>query len=216
MYIIDYLELVGVAAFAISGATTAIKKKMDLFGVIFLATVTAIGGGVIRDVVMNIGVPVFFTRYEYIAVVLGASIFVVLFKGCIKWKKAFFLFDAIGLAVFSIYTGEKALELHYNFLSFIFVCLITGVGGGMLRDVLVREIPMVLKKEIYATASIIGVVVLWLCEPLIGMDISIYVAISIIILIRVISKWLKINLPFVKETDTDKADDSAYTKHTPI
>lgn len=204
MYIIDYLELVGVAAFAISGATAAIKKRMDIFGVIFLAAVTAIGGGVIRDVVMDNGVPTFFTRYEYILVILGASIFVVLFKRYIRWKNIFFLFDAIGLAVFSIYTGIKALEMDYNFLSFIFVCLITGVGGGMMRDVLIREIPMVLKKEIYATASIIGSVVLWVCHPLIGIQTSTYAAIGVIISIRIISKWLKINLPFVKEIDTDE------------
>ncbi len=203
MYIIDYLELIGVAAFAISGATAAIKKKMDIFGVIVLAVVTAIGGGVIRDVVMDNGVPVFFTRYEYIIVILAASVFVVLFKRYIKWKNIFFLFDAIGLAVFSIYTGVKALEMDYNFLSFIFVCLITGVGGGMMRDVLIREIPMVLKKEIYATASIIGSVVLWICYPLIGTQISAYIAIGVIILIRIISKWLNINLPFAKEIDSD-------------
>jgi len=203
MYVIDYLELVGVAAFAISGATIAIKKQMDLFGVIFLAIVTATGGGVIRDVVMDTGVPVFFTRYEYIAVILAASIFVVLSKGYVKWKRIFFVFDAIGLAVFSIYAGIKALELEYNFLSFIFVCLITGVGGGMMRDVLVREIPIVLKKEIYATASIIGAGLLWLCYPLIGTVLSTYTAIGVIILIRVISKWLKINLPFIKETEIE-------------
>ena len=200
MYIIDYLELIGVAAFAISGATTAIRKKMDIFGVIFLAVVTAIGGGVIRDVVMDIGIPVFFTRYEYILVILAASVLVVAFKGSVKWKKLLFLFDAIGLAVFSIYTGVKALDLGYNFLSFIFMCLITGVGGGIMRDVLVGEIPMVLKKEIYATASIIGAIVLWFCVPLIGADLATYVSIGVIILIRVLSKWLKINLPFIKET----------------
>ena len=200
MYIIDYLELIGVAAFAISGATTAIRKKMDIFGVIFLAAVTAIGGGVIRDVVMDIGIPVFFTRYEYILVILAASILVVAFKGSVRWKKLLFLFDAIGLAVFSIYTGVKALDLGYNFLSFIFMCLITGVGGGIMRDVLVGEIPMVLKKEIYATASIIGAIVLWFCVPLTGADLATYVSIGVIILIRVLSKWLKINLPFIKET----------------
>ena len=204
MYIIDYLELIGVAAFAVSGATTAVKKKMDIFGVLFLAAVTAIGGGVIRDVVMDIGVPVFFSRYEYILMILAVSVVVVLLKGYVKWKKILFVFDAVGLAVFSISTGVMALERGYNFLSFVFMCLITGVGGGIIRDTLVGEIPMVLKKEIYATASIIGAAVLWLADPVIGRFVGTYTAIGVIILIRIISHALKINLPFVKEKNVLK------------
>lgn len=203
MYFMDYMELIGVAAFAISGATTAIRKQMDIFGMLFLAAVTAIGGGVIRDVVMDVGVPVFFTHYEYSAVILGASLIVILFRRVIRWKRIFFIFDAIGLAIFSIYTGVKAITLDYNLLSFVFMCLITGIGGGMLRDIIVREIPMVLKKEIYATASITGSIVLWICYPLIGVELSAYISIVVIIAIRIISKWLKIDLPFVKEIDTD-------------
>ena len=208
MYIFDYLELVGVAAFAVSGATTAIRKKMDIFGVIFMAMVTAIGGGVIRDVVMDIGIPVFFQHYEYTLVILGTAIFVMLLKGRIKWKKIVFFFDAVGLGVFSVFAGVKALELDYNFLSFLFVCLITGVGGGLLRDIVAREIPMVLKKEIYATAAILGGVLLWFLDPLIGREWSAYIAVGITILTRIICNWLRLNLPFARETEeTEKLAD---------
>lgn len=203
MPILDYLELVGVAAFAVSGATVAIRKKMDLFGVIFLAIVTAIGGGVLRDVVIDVGVPVFFQHYEYTVVILATCIFVVLLKGRIKWKRIVFFFDAVGLAVFAIYAGVKAIELHYNFLSFLFVCVITGVGGGIMRDIIAREIPMVLHREIYATAAMIGSVVLWFVYPVLGKDISTYVCIALIILIRIISMGLKLCLPFVKDTGED-------------
>ena len=204
--VIDYLELTGVAAFAVSGATTAIKKKMDLFGVIFLAVVTAIGGGVLRDVVMNVGVPVFFRHYEYLAVILVTSVLVMLLKGRIKWKTIVFFFDAIGLAVFSMYAGIKAIELDYNFLSFMFVCLISGVGGGIMSDVIAREIPMVLHKEIYATAAMIGAVILWFLYPVWGKDLSTYICIIVIILIRVVSHRLKLGLPFVKETGEELSE----------
>ncbi len=203
MPILDYLELVGVAAFAVSGATVAIRKKMDLFGVIFLAIVTAIGGGVLRDVVMDVGMPVFFQHYEYIAVILATAVFVLLLKGRIKWKRIVFFFDAVGLAVFAIYAGVKAIELEYNFLSFLFVCLITGVGGGIIRDIIAREIPMVLHKEIYATAALIGSVALWFVYPVLGKDLSTYICIALIILIRIISMGLKLCLPFVKDTSED-------------
>ena len=204
--ILDYLELVGVAAFAVSGATVAIRKKMDLFGLIFLAIVTAIGGGVLRDVVMDVGMPVFFQHYEYIVVILVTCVLVVLLKGRIKWKHIVFFFDAVGLAVFAIYAGVKAIELHYNFLSFLFVCLITGVGGGIMRDMIAREIPMVLQKEIYATAALVGSVVLWFIYPLLGKDVSTYICIALIILIRIVSMGLKLCLPFVKDVEEDVSD----------
>ena len=201
MSIIDILELVGVSAFAISGATTAIKKKMDVFGVLFLAMVTAIGGGVIRDVVMNVGVPVFFMRYEYTIVILAAAAFTMLLKGHIKWKHVVFLFDAVGLAVFAVYAGIKAIELEYNLLSFLFVCVISGVGCGILRDLFAGEPPVVLHKEVYATAAFLGALVLWFIYPLIGRDFAAYVSIGIIIAIRVICQKLKLSLPSVNDTD---------------
>jgi uncharacterized membrane protein YeiH len=156
---------------------------------------------VIRDVVMDVGIPVFFQHYEYTLVILGAAIFVMLLKGHIKWKKIVFFFDAVGLGVFSVFAGVKALELDYNFLSFLFVCLITGVGGSLLRDIVAREIPMVLKKEIYATAAILGGVFLWFLDPLIGREWSAYIAVGITILTRIICNWLRLNLPFARETE---------------
>lgn len=206
MHIIDILELVGVAAFSVSGATTAIKKKMDLFGVLFLAMVTAIGGGVLRDVVMNVGVPVFFQHYEYTVVILISAVFTMVLKGRIKWKSIVFFFDAVGLAVFAVFAGVKAIELDYNLLSFLFVCVITGVGGGMLRDIIAREIPMVLQKEIYATAAFLGAVALWFVYPLLGRDVSTFFCIGLILLVRILSHHLKLCLPFVKDTGESVSD----------
>ncbi len=201
MHIIDILELVGVAAFAVSGVTAAIKKKMDLFGVLFLAMVTAIGGGVIRDVVMNVGVPVFFLHYEYTVVILATAVLTMLLKGHIKWKNIVFFFDAVGLAVFAVYAGIKAIELEYNMLSFLFVCVISGVGGGILRDIFTGELPVVLHKEIYATAALLGAVLLWYTYPHLGKDFSMYLSIGVIMLLRIICRYLKLGLPFVRDTD---------------
>lgn len=201
MHIIDILELVGVAAFAVSGVTTAIRKKMDLFGVLFLSMVTAIGGGVIRDVVMNVGVPVFFSHYEYSIVILATAAFTVLLKGRIKWKNVVFFFDAVGLAVFAVYAGIKAIEFEYNLLSFLFVCVISGVGGGILRDIFAGEPPVVLHKEIYATAALLGALLLWFTYPHLGKDFSMYLSMGVIILVRVVSRYLKLGLPFVRDTD---------------
>ncbi len=204
MQIFDILELVGVAAFAVSGATTAIQKKMDIFGVIFLAMVTAIGGGVIRDVVMDVGIPVFFQHYEYTLVILATAILVMLLKGRIKWMNIVVFFDAVGLGVFSVFAGVKALDMDYNFLSLLFVCLISGIGGSILRDIIACEIPMVLRKEIYATAALLGGVALWFLTPLLGRDWSIYIALGITILTRLVSYWLKLNLLYKPEADENK------------
>ena len=204
MQIINYLELVGVAAFAVSGATTAIKKNMDIFGVIFMAMVTAIGGGVMRDVIMDVGIPVFFKHYEYTLVILATAIFVMLLKGRVKWMNIVVFFDALGLGIFSVFAGVKALDLGYNFLSLLFVCLITGIGGSLLRDIIACEIPMVLRKEIYATAALAGAVSLWFLDPLIGREWSTYVAIGITILIRLISYFLKLNLFYKHGADEPK------------
>jgi uncharacterized membrane protein YeiH len=203
--IIDYVELAGVAAFAVSGATTAIKKNMDMFGVIFLAMVTAIGGGVIRDVVMDVGIPVFFQHYEYTLVILATAILVMLLKGRIKWKNIVVVFDAIGLGVFSVFAGVKALDMDYNFLSLMFVCLISGIGGSLMRDIIACEIPVVLRREIYAMAALLGGVALWFLDPLLGRGWATYIAVGLTILIRLISYWMKLNL-FYKPSEDEKAN----------
>ncbi len=204
MQIFDILELVGVSAFAVSGANTAIQKKMDIFGVVFLAMITAIGGGVIRDVVMDVGIPVFFRHYEYTLVILATAILVMLLKGRIKWINIVVFFDAVGLGVFSVFAGVKALDMDYNFLSLLFVCLITGIGGSILRDIIACEIPMVLRKEIYATAALLGGLVLWFLTPLLGRDWSIYIALGVTILTRLVSYFMKLHLPYKPQTDQSK------------
>ena len=110
MDLITLFEYIGLFVFAASGAICAMEKKMDLFGILILATVTAIGGGVIRDVVTDVGIPVFFSNYQYLLVIIIATYLVILFRGQIKWRNSFIILDALGLAVFTIAAGMKAIE----------------------------------------------------------------------------------------------------------
>lgn len=197
MDILNIIEVVGVAAFAASGAIVAIEKKLDIFGIIVLAFVTSVGGGVIRDVVMNRGIPAFFSNYLYAGVIIASAVIVMLLKGRIRWSFPFVVIDAMGLSVFTIVAGVKAIDSGMNLLAFLFVSLITGIGGSVLRDVLVQEIPHILRKEIYATAVLAGAVVLWFALPLIGRELSIYLSMAIVFSVRVICYRRDLHLAFV-------------------
>lgn len=198
MELILFLEYIGVFVFAASGAIRAIERKMDFFGILTLATVTAIGGGVIRDVVTNIGVPAFFSDYTSMLIILLSTILVIIFRGTIKWKTTFLVLDACGLAVFTIAAAMKAMELHYNFLTFIFVSLITAIGGGVIRDILAKQVPTILKREIYAVASIIGASLFWFISPYLGTYLSAHLCLGLIFIIRLVTYYYHIHLPYIE------------------
>ena len=199
MDLITFFEYIGPFVFAASGAMCAIEKKMDFFGILTLATVTAIGGGVIRDVVTDIGVPVFFSKYEYMLTILISTILVICLRGRIKWQTSFLILDAIGLSVFTIAAGMKAIDLNYNFMTFLFVSVITAVGGGVIRDILAQEVPSILKHEIYAVASLIGAICFWFLHPYLGIMISAYLCLSIIFIIRLVTIHYQMHLPYIEE-----------------
>lgn len=194
--ILEIIEVVGVAAFAASGAIVAIEKKLDVFGILVLAFVTAVGGGVIRDVVMDRGIPVFFSSYLYAAVILASAVIMMLLRGRIRWSFPFVVIDALGLSVFTVVTGVKAIDSGYNVMAFLFVSVITGIGGSVLRDLLVMEIPTLLRREIYATAVIAGALALWFLHQWLGRDLSVALAIAIVFLVRVICFKKDLHLTF--------------------
>ena len=187
MNLITLFEYIGLFVFAASGAIRAMEKKMDLFGILILATVTAIGGGVIRDVVTDIGIPVFFSNFQYLLVIMIATYSVIILRGEIRWRNSFLILDALGLAVFTIAAGMKAIESNYNFMTFLFVSVITAVGGGVIRDILAQEVPMILRREVYAVASLIGAICLWFIHPILGMTISSSLCLGLIFFIRLIT-----------------------------
>ena len=159
------LELIGAAAFAVSGAMVAIEKKADILGVLFLAVTTALGGGVIRDVLIGRIPPVMFVSYWYllISVVAALAVFIDAYLRSEKYKLHLDkldavnnVFDAIGLAVFTVSGMNAAMPVSDNVILVLFVGMCTGVGGGMLRDVMTNTMPKVLRKRVYAVASLIG------------------------------------------------------------
>ena len=201
MNLITLFEYIGLFVFAASGAIRAMEKKMDLFGILILATVTAIGGGVIRDVVTDIGIPVFFSNFQYLLVIMIATYSVIILRGEIRWRNSFLILDALGLAVFTVAAGMKAIESNYNFMTFLFVSVITAVGGGVIRDILAQEVPMILRREVYAVASLIGAICLWFIHPILGMTISSYLCLGLTFFIRLITLYYHIELPYADQED---------------
>ena len=156
-----YFDLFGAAVFAISGVLQARRVKMDVFGALVLATVTAIGGGTIRDMALGIA-PVFWVRNPiYLPVILGTCMLsFLLLRDALRVPRWLLpVADAVGLAVVTGIGVERALGHEASATVAIVMGVLTGVGGGIIRDVLAREIPMVLRAEVYATASIAGGIV---------------------------------------------------------
>jgi uncharacterized membrane protein YeiH len=164
------LDLAGTAVFALSGAAVAVKYRLDVFGVCVLAVVAGTGGGIMRDVLLGAVPPAAITEWPYIAVAIAAGVITFLRHGSVERLHApILVFDAAGLALFAVAGTQKALT--YGLAPFVAALLgmLTGIGGGVLRDVLVREIPTVLRSELYALAALAGAVVVvagsWLQLP---------------------------------------------------
>ena len=202
------LELIGAAAFAISGAMAAIKRKADIFGVVFLGVITALGGGVIRDVLIGQLPPKMFISYAYLLASLLVSL-IVFFDAYIRREKYFAnkdklseinnIFDAAGLAVFTISGMNTAMGVSDNVILILTLGVITGVGGGMLRDMMTNTMPKVLRKRVYAVASLIGGALYYVLH-LIGVNdiLSAVIGMVTIFVLRVLATVYKWNLPSVK------------------
>jgi uncharacterized membrane protein YeiH len=197
------LEIIGTFAFAISGIRLASAKNFDLFGAYVVGLCTAIGGGTIRDLLLDVS-PFWMHNSLYMICTGGALLFVLLFgRWLIKLKNTFFVFDTIGLGLFSVVGIEKTLELGFPFWVAIVMGTITGAAGGILRDVFINEIPLIFRKEIYALACVIGGLVYWLAL-LLHFD-SIVAGISCacaVMLSRLVAVKFKVCLPILKGNGT--------------
>ncbi|MEG1256681.1 trimeric intracellular cation channel family protein [Clostridium sp.] len=234
--LLTIFEVMGTVAFAISGALVGMQKKLDLFGVIFLGIITAVGGGIFRDVILGQIPPAAFIKPTYciISITVAISAFYrypkisnmytkvkkkkinanakngnkymseeQIFKIANRrnqiaiLKKIILVFDAIGLATFTI-SGANLAYNQSNSNLFLVVCmgLITGVGGGILRDTFVQDTPMIFKKEIYAVASILGAMAFYFCNLYgVNYDITFWICFILILSCRTISIKLNLNLP---------------------
>lgn len=201
MEIIYILDILGTFAFAISGALVAIKKGFDIFGVIIIAFVTAVGGGMLRDVLINSHPINWIGDMNYIWTIIIAVIFTFLFKSKIApLRKTFFLFDTVGIAVFTLLGLEKCLNLGFHPFVALLMGMISAVFGGVIRDVLTHKVPLIFKKEVYASACLAGGVVYLLLRYIhLNTDIQFVFSVLVIILIRVIVVRYHLELPKVKK-----------------
>ena len=192
------LDLFGTMAFAVTGAFKAIEHKSDIVGIIILSTITGVAGGVIRDIIFGKFPPtvVINPLYLVVTVVTGIVIFILYPSIKIHWN-LFLKFDAVGLGVFTIIGASIAYNIFgLNFLTMAFAGVLTAVGGGILRDVFVNEVPLVFVKELYASTSFIGVIILFV---MLVMGINLYSAtipsILAVTSIRLLAMKYNWNLP---------------------
>ncbi|MGB5323124.1 trimeric intracellular cation channel family protein [Lutimonas sp.] len=197
MSIFDFLDLLGTAAFAISGALFAIKKRMDTFGVLIIAFVTAVGGGTLRDVLIGADRITWMKDLNYIYVIFISVFFAIVFRKKIGYlSKSLFLFDTIGLGIFTIIGTEIGLQNGFALLICVALGMITATFGGVIRDTLSNEIPLIFQKEIYATACIIGsVTYLILNNYKIDQDLIQFLTTIMVITVRLIAVKFKLKLP---------------------
>ena len=165
MNIIYLLDLVGTAAFAASGAWVGVRKHMDLFGVLVLGVVTAVGGGTLRDLLLGDTPPFSLKDENYIYIAISVSLIV--FANRVRFKlleKPLLYFDAVGLGTFVVIGTTKALDFQLGWLGAILMGVMTGTAGGVFRDVLANQVPLILRREIYASACVAGGALLVILE----------------------------------------------------
>ena len=205
--IIAAIEQVGIAAFSISGAITGIRKKMDLFGVILLGIVTAVGGGVLRDVIIGETPPVAFRNPGYTVIPFCAAL--VIFFPCVRsllnrrqrlFDLILFWLDTVGMAVFTVVgiQGAMAVLDWYNPFLLGFVGVVTGTGGGVIRDVLAGDMPSMFMKRIYITASLLGAVTYICLLPVTEEWLAMLLSVGLICLVRALASRYRWNLPRAK------------------
>lgn len=219
MEITAVLEIIGVVAFTMVGVFVGIEYELDVFGIFTVALCSALGGGVIRDLVLGITPPMSFLYPKYIiAVAVTVAVALILFKildkklsrKAIRWmKKAVDLLDAVGLGVFVVSGCQAAVAVNMsdNFILVVFVGTITGVGGGLIRDVLAGRKPIVLRKEVYALAAVAGSILFYFIHDKMNPYAVTYLTAGTITLIRVIASWRRINISYAIKNADMKVDE---------
>ena len=198
------LELTGTVTFSISGAMTGLKKKMDIFGVAILGLTAAVGGGAVRDLVLGILPPKTFRDPKYAVIAIGVSFIVFIpemHRQLLKKRRIFesllILTDALGLGIFTVIGIRTAYEVSmgYNAFLLIFVGVATGVGGGLLRDLLAGDMPFIFVRNIYASASAAGAAVCVVLWHYAGIIPSMMIGMGVIVLLRLLSFHFRWHLP---------------------
>lgn len=208
------IELIGTVAFAITGVITAIEKKFDIFGALVLGTVTAVGGGIVRDIILGYLPPMAFRKsvYAITAVLTSLLVFVIAYffgkriqKHFDVYSQIINIFDSIGLAVFVIGGVNSAIACGFeeNMFLTVFVATLTGVGGGVLRDIMAGRVPKILRKRVYALAAIIGSILYYILihYELCSSTLAIIIGAGSVLIIRILATIFHWNLPTVKNLE---------------
>lgn len=198
------LDILGTVAFAISGVLVALNKKMDPFGVLIIAFVTAVGGGSLRDILIGIQPVSWMTNMTYVYVIFGATVFAVLLKNKLNYlRKSLFLFDTIGIGLYTVVGIETGVVADLHPIICISLGTITACFGGVIRDILCNEIPVIFRKEIYATACILGGLTYFILREFMADTHLVFViAGTIVIVIRLLAVRFKISLPSLYKDKT--------------
>lgn len=197
MLLIEIFVYLGIIAAGVSGAVVGISKKLDLFGVVSLCVATSLGGGIVRDIIIGVTPPIAFIDPGYFLASLTAGLLTWVFYPYVsRFKNLLMVSDAIGLGVFTA-VGANAAMKHGMTEPFIVMsmALITGIGGGVLRDVFGKEIPYVFRKEVYAVASILGAVSLLMTYKYVPETFSLYICLLVTFAVRVLSVVFSIDFP---------------------
>jgi uncharacterized membrane protein YeiH len=197
------LELIGVVAFAASGALAAVHARLDLFGVAVLATTTGLGGGIMRDVLLGIHPPMTLRTWQFLTVCAVTALVVFFFHPQVaRLRRPVLVADAVGLGVFATSGTAIALDAQAPVYTACLIGMTTGIGGGAARDLLLREIPVVLRREIYALAALVGAVVVGVGHALqLPQGPVTVVAAALVIAVRLLALWRKWHAPVPRKPD---------------
>jgi len=196
------IDILGTVAFAISGVLTAMNKRLDPFGILIIAFVAAVGGGTLRDILID--APIAWMRnLTYVYVILGSTIFAVVFRKRLTYiRRSLFLFDTIGIALYTIVGVEKGIAAGFHPIICVALGTMTACFGGVLRDILCNEIPIIFRKEIYATACILGALVYFiLLKTIIPLDFIVIISGATVMTVRLLAAYFKLSLPSIYRKD---------------
>ncbi len=202
MKLILVIDILGTIAFAISGVLTALNKRLDPFGILIIAFVAAVGGGTLRDILID--APVAWMRnLTYVYVIFGSTLFAVIFRKRLNYiRRSLFLFDTIGIALYTIVGVEKGIAAGFAPIICIALGTMTACFGGVIRDILCNEIPIIFRKEIYATACILGASAYFLLlQTSLSTDFIVIISGAIVMTVRLLAVYFNLSLPSIYRKD---------------
>lgn len=203
-------EIIGTVSFAMSGALTGIRKHMDIFGVCVLGLTTATFGGICRDLILGITPPATFRNPIYAFIAIGTSAVMFFLFVCRislsryrAYEAIMLITDSAGLGIFTVCGALAAIEAGFgdNLFLVVFVSVITGVGGGVMRDIFAGDRPYIFIKHIYACASLIGALLTVLIWNIAGKSLSMIIGFSIVVAIRLLAAYFRLSLPKAREIE---------------